>query len=109
MEILISNLPHDISIQELRRLAGPETHDACYQLVLRSSGAESWCHARVRLGDEAAQRRLVERLHGFEYAGRTVTARVFVQRHAHNDRRAPWWRAMPWHGVERRRGERRRG
>lgn len=109
MEILISNLPPEISIQELRRLAGYQGHDACYQLVLRNSGGEGWCYARVRVSDEEVGRQLVRSLQGIEYGGRTLTARAFVERHAHNDRRAPWWRAAPWHGSERRQGERRRG
>lgn len=109
MEILVSNLPPEISIQELRRLVGPAGHEACYQLVLRSDGEESWCHARVRVQDEATGGQIVARLQGCEYAGRRISARPFVQRHAYNDRRAPWWRAAPWHGSERRRGDRRRG
>ena len=109
MEILINNLPPDITIQELRRLAGPQGHDACYQLVLRGSDDASWCCARVRVSDEDVHGEIIARLHGADYGGRTLAARALVQRHAHNDRRAPWWRAEPWHGVERRQGDRRRG
>lgn len=109
MELYIGNLPPSATVLELRQLLGPCANEARYQLVQRSDAAGAvHCFARVRVPSDAEARQVMAELqHAGTFAGRQLEIRRFQERNAFNDRRAPWWRAEPWQGVERRRGDRR--
>lgn len=122
MELYIGNLPQDVTAFDLRKLFTP--------VVGSNSGKFSFLRARtepfmnfkiveqrsaggmVRFGwadiepDEVAER-CIEQLNKTVFQGNAIVVREFFHRRAMNERRALDWRSKPWHGEERRVGQRR--
>ena len=109
MELFIGNLPPSATVLELRQLLGPCANQARYQLIQRSDAdGVVHCFARVQVPSDVEARLVVAELQDAgTFSGRHLEVRRFRERNTFNDRRAPWWRAEPWEGVERRRGDRR--
>ena len=110
MELFIGNLPPTATVLDLRQLLGPCANEACFHLVQRSDAdGVVHCFARVQVPSDAEARRVVEELQDAgTFSGRQLEVRRFQERFAFKDRRAPSWQAQPWHGEERRLGDRRR-
>lgn len=109
MELFIGNLPPSATVLDLRQLLGPCANEARYQLIQRSDAdGVVHCFARVRVPSDAEAGRVIAELQDAgTFSGRQLEVRRFQERNAFKDRRAPWWRAQPWEGVERRRTDRR--
>lgn len=109
MELFVGNLPPTATVLDVRQLLGPCANNARFQLVQRCDAAGAvHCFARVHVPSDADARRVITELQDAgTYAGRQLEVRRFQERNAYRDRRAPWWQAQPWHGEERRRGDRR--
>ncbi len=108
MEVFVGNLPLETTAHDLRGLVGYTEQPVYFRIVRkRARSGEIICYGVASAPSEEMGRRLIERLSRMELGGRRLVAREYVRRNYGNERRAVDWRSRPWHGPERRRGERR--
>jgi len=106
--IFFGNLPLHIQPDDLYLLVGRLGES----LELRIHTKTTTAGHIVRYGVARAPSRRIARAAATgalrrRLGGRTVIIRDFISRTGANDRRAVGWRALPWHGPEHRRAERR--
>lgn len=110
MDIFVGNLPLSVTVVELRRLFGKAGATARYRIVQKQyADGTTRCYGRAMIEPDESARILIGSLDRALLHGRPLEVRRFVQRNLANERRAPMWRGRPWHGLDRRKGERRNG
>jgi len=71
------------------------------------AGGETAYWGVVKLCSKKAAQKAIKALDGGRLDGFALKVRLFETRSAHNERRSPNWRTMPWDGPERRSRDRR--
>jgi len=117
MIVFIGNLPAEVSAHDLAGL-GRLTAATPVRIHKKKAGNGGlYRYGLVYLYSVKDGRKLIRRLDGtgldgiglraIGLDGTALVARQFEQRHVSNERRRLDWRRIPWHGPERRKGERR--
>jgi len=107
MIVFIGNLPAEVTANDLVAIA--QLADGTpVRICKKLDGNGGWYrYGLVHLNSERGGRKLIRLLHGAGMRGNSLVAREFGQRYVSNERRRLDWRRVPWHGAERRQGERR--
>ncbi|MDH3899591.1 MAG: RNA-binding protein [Gammaproteobacteria bacterium] len=107
MIVFIGNLPAEITVKDLVDVAQLAAGTAVRICKKRDSDGGLYRYGLVHLKSDREGRKLIRRLHGTGMSGNSLQAREYGHRRASNERRRLDWRSVPWHGPERRNGERR--
>jgi len=106
MDIFVGNLPRKTSVLELRKLIG-EVGSARFRIVSRNKNGRNNCYGHAIINSKQTASEVITRLDGIEYNGSHITARHYLHRSEHNERRSRKVYPVGWNGVNRRRGDRR--
>ena len=108
MIVFIGNLPAGLSERELQHLARPPDGAPVRIVKKRNHSGNLYRYGLVHARSDRDGLKVIRRVHGKECMGTQLVAREFGQRRVGNERRRLDWRDVPWTGMERRLGERRR-
>ena len=107
MDIFVGNLPKKTSVLELRKLIG-EVGSARFRVVSgKQKNGRKNCYGHAIINSNQTGQAIISRLDGVEFNGSNITARHFLHRSEHNERRSRMVYPVGWNGVNRRRGDRR--
>jgi len=112
MDVFIGNLPPSITFNEIRWLHGNWGYDAeieCVDGQDKTGSVYRYFLARFSSEHEAEAGQLIKQLNGASYFGQRVEVREFVHRRYGETQERRTMNDRPWHGIERRRAERRKG
>ena len=107
MIVFIGNLSAEISANDLVAVGQLAVGTAVRIYKKQDGNGGLYRYGLVHLDPEEQGRKLIRQLHGISMRGNSLEAREFRYRHVGNERRRLDWRSVPWHGVERRKSERR--
>ena len=109
MDIYIGNLPLNASVMDLRNLIGRSIDNARYRIVHKTLGnGTSCCYGQITLARGIKGEHVLREIQGIMLDGNALEIREYIHRNYVADRREPYWRGKPWHGLDRRKSERRR-
>ncbi|NOY66648.1 MAG: RNA-binding protein [Gammaproteobacteria bacterium] len=107
MDIFVGNLPKKTSVLELRKLIG-DVGSARFRVITgKQKNGRKCCYGHAIIGSSQTGTEVITRLDGVEFNGCSITARHFLHRSEHNERRSRMVYPIGWNGVNRRRGDRR--
>jgi hypothetical protein len=122
MIVFVGNLPAEVTADDLVAVAQLAPGTPVKICKKQDGNGGRYRYGLVHLDSEGDGRKLIRRLHGTVMQGtglrgivmhgtgmqgNRLEARKFAQRYVSNERRRLDWRSVPWHGPERRKGERR--
>jgi RNA recognition motif-containing protein len=107
MIIFIGNISPEVTANDLASL-GQRYAGMPVRIHKKQDGNGGlYRYGLVHLNSEKDGRKLIRLLHGTGWHGCRLEVREFGYRRSGNERRRLDWRNVPWHGPERRKGERR--
>lgn len=107
MDIFVGNLPGKTSVLDLRKLIG-QMRQARYRIIhRRHKDGQICCYGHAIINGSKTADEIISRLNGIEYQGCQLSVRPLLYRSEYNERRNNKFFCTDWHGVNRRRHERR--